>query len=347
MRKSIIYLLVALLVGFLIFALVMKAVGWQRVVEALTLFLGLEGLAVFLLTLLSAFLSIWSWRVILEKLTGRRKFKDIGKIWFAGFTFTYLLTPIAIVGGEPVRVYLAKKLYSLDTKTSFSSIAVDRIFEWALFLIFTIGGIFAFLFYGDFPSRKMGWFVISLVGGLSLLLLFFFVKSLKRESTLLWFLKIFGVKKEKLENLQQNGNFILEAEKEVINFLSLKKKAFWQVFGISFLRFVVLFFRAAVLVLFLGGGTNLVRSFAIYGINNLALISPIPATIGTLEATGILSFDTLGLGKAAGTIFAMVLRDADVLMSLIGIIFLVVFSLKLTGEKILRFIEELKNNRNF
>jgi len=341
MRKNLIYFLITLVIGFLIFVLMMKTVGWQRVFEALFLFVSLKGLVILLLTFLTAVLSIWRWRIILEKLTGRSEFKGLSKIWFAGFTFTYLLTPIAILGGEPVRVYLAKKFYSIDFKKSFSSIAIDRIFEWALFLIFTIGGIFTFLFYGNFPSRKMGWLVISVVGGLSLLLLFFFFKSLRKESALLWFLKVFGVKKEKIENLQ-NGNFIFGIEKEIINFLSLKKKVFWQIFGLSFLRYVVFFLRAFFLVFFLGGEMKLVRSFAIYGFNNLASISPVPAALGTLEATGILSFNTLGLGKAAGTIFAMVVREADLLMSLVGVVFLVIFILKLTGEKMLRFMEELK-----
>lgn len=342
--KKILTFLVTLIIGLLLFGWMLKIAGFGRILEALFLFLSFKGLAILLLSYLIIIVSIERWRLVLKKVTSNLQFKDLGKVWLASFPVTFLLTPISIVGGEPVRAYLGKKFYSLTWKKSFSSVAIDRILDWTLFLIFTGGGIFFFLFYGGLPSKKMSWLGILLVGGLFFLLWFFYFKSLKRESTLAWFLKLFGLKKQKIKTLE-NKNSLFEIEREVINFISSQKKAFWQGIGLSVLKYLLYFFRVALLIFFLEGETHLLRSFAIYGFNNLALLSPFPATLGSLEVTGLLSFKALGLNLGSGTIFAMVLRGVDLIFSLIGGIFLLKFTLQISREKFLKFIEKLREGK--
>lgn len=341
--KKLLKFLTTLIIGLLIFIIMMKIVGWERIEEALGLFLSFKGLIILVLTLAAAFIGIIKWRFVLTNLMGSEesKFKGLGKIWLAGFATTYLLTPMAGLGGEPVRVYFAKKNYNLNWQKSIASVIIDRIFDWTIFSIFTIAGIFTLLFYTHLVSSKIIVLAIMLVSSLLFFILFFYFKALKKESTLIWFLKALGIKKEKLEG-SKNGKVILEIEKELIDFFSVKKKQFWQGISLSFLRYSLFLLRAIFLILFLTGGVNLIQGLGIYGFTNIAEIFPTPASLGSLEATGILSFRALGFTMASGTIFAMVLRGANLILCLIGILFLIKLTIKLTGDKFLGFVKKIK-----
>ena len=321
----------------------MKIVKWGGVKEALNLFLSLKGLGILFFSLIAAWAGIMRWNFILKKLTGEKKFKNLWQVWFIGFLFTYLLTPMAILGGEPVRVYIVNKLYKIEMKKNISSMIIDRLFDWTVFLVFTISGLFVFLFYGNFPDKNIEILVFSTVFALTAFLIFFYLKSLKRESILEWFIKSFGGKPEKIRN-SHNGNMVLEGEKEIINFMSIDNKLFWEGFIYSFLKFTAFFARSFLLIYFLGGGLNILKSFAINGINNLSWISPVPATLGGMEATGVLSFDVFGLKSSSGIAFALTSRAADIFLSLIGLVFLVKYTIKLTLIRSLGGIISKKNN---
>ena len=339
MRK-VVKFLIALIVGGFIFWFVMGRAGWGRLNEALVLILSFKGILIILLTFVIAVISILRWKLILASQGLDTRAKDLGKVWVVGFAMDYL-TPVALFGGEALRIYLTKKKFNLNWEKSAASVIIDKILDATLFLMFTIAGILAFLFYGYFPSRIMAWLVGLIILGLSGLLLLFYFKALNRESFLEWFLKVFGIKKEKIKN-SANGKIIFDTEKEVIRFFSPKRKAFWKGLGFSFLRYFLLFLRVGLLIFFLKEGIEVSRVLAIYGFANLALLFPLPAGLGSLEAASAFSFGSLGLGFATGTIFGMVLRGADLLVCLVGLIFLVKFGAHLAGMKILEFIDSLK-----
>ncbi len=336
--KKILSFLVALIIGFLIFGIVIKIVGLRRVEEAFFLFLSFKGLIIILLTFIIAVISILRWKLILQSqgfnpLT--EELKELGKIWVVGFAMSYL-TPVALLGGEAFRVYLLKKKFNFKWEKSAASVAIDKILDGTFFLMFLIVGILTFLFYGRFPSKTMAWLVVLIVGGLLGLLLFFYFKALNKKSVLEWFLKLFEIEKEKIKNTT-NGKMVFDIEKEIIRFFSPRRKTFWKGLSLSFLKYFLLFLRAAILILFLGEGIGVTKALAVYGFSNFALLFPFPAALGSLETAGILSFKTLGLNMAQGPVFAMVLRGADLILSFIGIFFLLKFALKLTGKKILGF----------
>jgi len=338
--KKILKFLIALSIGFLIFGLVMKKVGWERINEAFVLFLGFKGLVIVLLTFSIAIISILRWKLILASQGLDTRAKDLGKLWSVGFAMSYL-TPVALFGGEAFRIYLCKKKFNFSWEKSAASVVIDKILDGTLFLMFLVAGILAFVFYGYFPSRMMAWLVVLVIGGLSGLLLLFYFKALNKESTLEWLLKRLGIKKEKIKNTT-NGKIIFDTEKEVIRFFSPKRKAFWKGLSLSFLRYFLLFLRAGLIIFFLKEGLEVSRVLAIYGFANLALLAPLPAGLGSLEAASAFSFGTLGLGFATGTIFGMVWRGADLLLCLVGVIFLIKFGADLAGIKILGFFDKLR-----
>jgi len=338
--RRVIKFLIALSVGILLFWLVMQRAGWDRLSEALVLLISLKGLLVILLTFIIGVISILRWKLILRAQGFDLRAKDLGQLWAVGFTISYL-TPVALFGGEAFRIYLTKKKLNLSWEKSAASVVIDKVLDGTLFLLFLLTGILAFIFYGYFPSKMMAWFVGLILGGLLGLLLLFYFKALNRESTLEWLLKRLGIKKEKIKNTL-NGKIIFDTEKEVIRFFSPKRKAFWKGLGLSFLRYFLLFLRAGILIFFLKEGVEVLRVLAIYGFCNLALLFPLPAGLGSLEAASAFSFGALGLGFGTGTIFGLLWRSADLVLCLIGVIFLIKFAAELAEVKILQFIDNLR-----
>ncbi len=339
MKKTLKFL-IALFAGGFIFWFVMRRAGWDNLSEALVLFLSFKGLAIILLTLCIAVISILRWKMILRAQGVDTRAKDLGKLWTVGFALSYL-TPVALFGGEAFRIYLAKKKFNLSWEKSAASVVIDKILDGTLFLMFSITGILAFVFYGYFPSGTMAYLVALIMGGLLGLLLLFYFKAMNRESVLEWFLKVFGIKKAKIKNTT-NGKIIFDTEREIVRFFSPKRKAFWKGLGLSFLRYFLLFLRAGVLIFFLKEGIGILKVLAVYGFTNLALMFPLPAGLGSLEAASAFSFGALGLGFSTGTIFGIVWRGADLLLCLVGIVYLVKFGADLAGIKILGFIDGLK-----
>lgn len=338
--KKILKFVIALSIGLIIFGFVMGRAGWDRLSEAFVLFLSVKGVIIILLTFAIAAISVLRWKLILRAQGLDTRVKDLGKLWSVGFAMSYL-TPVALFGGEAFRIYLTKKKFNFSWEKSAASVIIDKILDGTLFLMFLIAGILAFVFYGYFPSAMMAWLVALVILGLLGLLLLFYFKAVNRESVLEWFLKVFGIKKEKINNTV-NGKIIFDTEKEVIRFFSPKRKAFWNGLGLSFLRYFLLFLRAGIIIFFLKEGIEVFRVLAIYGFANLGLLFPLPAGLGSLEAASAFSFGNLGLGFATGTIFGMVWRGADLFLCLIGLIFLVKFGAELAEVKILGFIDNLK-----
>lgn len=342
--KKLAFFLITLIAGIFAFVLAMKTVGWERVIEALKLFLSLKGLLIVFITVLLSFAGYWRWKIILEKLSGRKDFKNLKELWFAGFTVSYF-TSISFVVGDLFKSYFVKKNYDLNWQKSIASSIIDRLLDSTVFFVSTILGIFAFLFYSRVLPEKILLFSFIGIIVLLVLLLFFYFKSLKKESTIEWFLNIFGMKRKKIEE-SEKGKMIFETEREIIKNISIKSRIFWEGIGLTVLKYFLHFLRAAVLVLFLQDGASLGKMFAIFGINNIASLSPTPAVLGALEATGILSFGGVGFGIAAGTVFAMVIRSSDVVIALIGGFCLVKIGIHLTTKKILEFFGKEKNNED-
>lgn len=338
--KKILKFLIAFTIGLFIFWLVMRIVGWDKINKAIILFSGFEGLIIILLTFIAAIIGVFKWKLILQSQGLDIPTRELGKLWFAGFAISYL-TPVSLLGGEAFQVYFLKKKFNLSWEKSAASVIIRRILGGTFFLIFLVAGISAFCFYGYFPSKIVIWFVLLVTGGLLGLLSFFYFRVLRKKSILRLLLKFLGIKKEKIEN-NKNGKIILGIEREVVRFFSLKNRAFWKSLSLGFLRYFLLFFRAALLIFFLGEGIEVLKVLAVYGIANFALLFPLPAALGSLEAAGAFSFNALGLGAGQGTIFAIVWRAADLFLCLVGLIFGIKLGLNLAERKILEFVDRLK-----
>ncbi len=331
---------VLLILGLLAGGLVFNFTGWEGIKEAVILTFSLRGFAVVAVSGIIFVSAVWKWKFILKKMTGKRKFKGISRISISGFSITYLLTPIAIVGGEPLRAWLAKKEYGIGWEKSVASVIVERLFDWTIYVITTIGGLALFFFRYQLFSRKISFISLIFFFFLLFLLFLFYFKNLRQKSFLKFFVKKF------LGKQKENEHIIVKIEKEITMFMSPAKKIFWQGMGMALVKYILIFGRISLLVFFLTKSSSLFDSFIVYAVTNLAMIAPTPATLGSMEIAGVLSFSALSFNVSSGAVLAIALRNAEIFLSLFGLFFLIKFLSSATEKKILGFMQKINNKKN-
>lgn len=311
MKKFFLFL-ISLSIGIGLFIWIGKIVGWREIKKAFLVFTGWQGLVILSLTLLMGLVGTWKWREILKGIGTKVSFGELFKPYLAGFSLIYFL-PMMILSGEIFRSYVLKEKNQIAWSKGIASIVIERIFEWTVNLIIIFLGIlFLFLTIG-LPPAKLGIIFGGFFLTFSLGIVFFYFKTFKKESIVKTLGRIFN---------RQVDSQPLEIEKEIFIFFKSKKKAMWKSFGLTFLRAAIMWFRAWVLIFFLGEKISALSALSILGFSYLASIIPIPAELGSHEAIQTFAFGSLGLGLSTATAFTMIIRGAELMLALAGVIIL-------------------------
>jgi len=329
--------LVSLSVGMGLFIWIGKIVGWQEIKNAFLVFTGWQGLVIFGLTLLMMLIGNWKWKEILKGENIKTSFRELFRPYLAGFAVMFL-APILLLAGEIFRGYILKAKNFVPWSKGMASVFIDRITEWTANLVVIFFGILFFLYTIGLPPRNLG----IIFGGAFLLFAFgisiFYFKTIKRESMAKSLLRILG-----LERLN-HANSILDIEKEIFNFFKPKKIAMWKVFSLSFLRALVMYFRTWFLVIFLGKSITSLPALSILGFTYLAAMIPIPTALGSHEAIQTFAFSSLGLGGGTATAFTMIIRGAELIIALVGVVILFRLGIDLLKNTLFKKLNNFKKD---
>ena len=336
MKKFLLFL-ISLLVGIGLFFWIIKTVGWQEIKNAFLVFTGWQGLVIFGLTLLMMLIGNWKWKEILKGENIKTSFRELFRPYLAGFAVMFL-APILLLAGEIFRGYILKAKNFVPWSKGMASVFIDRITEWTANLVVIFFGILFFLYTIGLPPRNLG----IIFGGAFLLFAFgisiFYFKTIKRESMAKSLLRILG-----LERLN-HANSILDIEKEIFNFFKPKKIAMWKVFSLSFLRALVMYFRTWFLVIFLGKSITSLPALSILGFTYLAAMIPIPTALGSHEAIQTFAFSSLGLGGGTATAFTMIIRGAELIIALVGVVILFRLGIDLLKNTLFKKLNNFKKD---
>ncbi|MDI6602837.1 MAG: lysylphosphatidylglycerol synthase transmembrane domain-containing protein [Patescibacteria group bacterium] len=336
MRKFLLFL-ISLLIGVMLFVWIGKLVGWQEIKNAFLVFTGWQGMVILGLTILTALVGTWKWKEILKSGGTNISFGTLLRTYLASFSIRYF-APVIIIGAELFQGYILKERNLVPWSKGMASVVIDRILEWTANLVVIFFGVLIFLLMIGLPPMKL----MLIFGGVFLVfasgIIYFYFKTLKRESIAKAFAKILK---------QQLDSQPLEIEKEIFNFFKLKKLSMWKAFGFSFLRAVVMYFRAWLLILFLGKEISGLAVFSILGFTYLAVMIPIPTALGSHEAIQTLVFNSLDLGLPTATAFTMIIRGAEFLIALAGVIILFRLGLIFLKNFLFKRLEKLTNQNDF
>jgi len=324
--KNFLLFLLSLFLGIGLFIWIIKFVGWRAIKNALLVFTGWQGMVILGLTFLLSLICIWKWKEILKGLEVEISFRNLFRPYFAGFSVMYFF-PIALMGGEVLRSYLLKEKKYLSWTKGMASVIIDRILDWTTNLIIVFLGMIFFLSKASSLPQKLG----IIFGGVFFFwvvgIFFFYFKVFKKESMAKFFIRLINFKYKDMEPL--------EVEKEIFTFFKPKKAHFWKGFGLAFLEEVIMFLRTFLLVSFLGKNISPLSTLTINGFLYLATMIPIPASIGSHDVVQAFSFDALGFGAGTGVVFTLIIRGAETILALFGL--LILFRLGLNLLKITLF----------
>lgn len=330
-EKGLIFFIISFLAGISLFLWVINTVGWQEIKRAFSVFTGWQGLAILGLTILMALIGTWKWQMILKGMAAKISFKKLWQIYLSGFAIRYLF-PIIIFGSEIFQSQILKETNSISGEKSLASVVVDRILELTANLVVIFFGVFFFLFKIGLPPIKVGFIFGTIIFFLTILIFYFYFKSFKKESIAKAIARVFN---NKLDNQP------LEIEREIFSFFKPKKKTMWKTFFLSFFRAGIMWFRTWLLILFLGKNLGALPALSILSFYCLVTMIPIPADLGSHEAIQVFAFNSLGLKAGAGTAFALIIRGAELILSLLGIIVLFHLGLELIKNVLLKKVERI------
>ncbi|MBL7142277.1 MAG: flippase-like domain-containing protein [Candidatus Pacebacteria bacterium] len=332
--KKLLLFLFSFLVGALIFFWVLKIVGWQEIKNALLVFTGWQGLAILFITFLMAVFGTWKWKEILDGKGQKISFREMWRIYIATFSIR-LLAPILIVGAEIFQGYMLKKRDEVPWPQGMASVILDRILEWTVNLIVILFGAVFFLLTIGIPPMKLlicvGIIILFFIAAIS----FFYVKAFKKQSMT----KFLG-------RFMNNGqeNHLFEIEKEIFSFFKPRKQNMWKVFILNFLRTGLMILRTWLLIIFLGGKIGFLSAISVLGFTYLAMIIPIPTSLGSHEAVQSFAFNYLHLKTATATAFTMIIRGAELMVALLGIFILFRLGVSLIKNIIFKRANKALNN---
>lgn len=323
--KKVLLFLFSSLIGLGLFFLVVEWVGWEEIKEVLFAFSGWKGIVILMITLLTWLVGVWKYKFVFKSQGYNLPVLKLGEVLFAAFAINYLF-PVTYLGGESFKLYALKKKFSLPWEKNLPAFIIEKLLTLSIFLLFLIIGAVSFFFLAELPLKNLEAATLFLIAGLIMGLVIFYFKSFKKESILKWFFKFFRIKKEK-------NNLAEDIEKEIFRFFDLRKILVWKGLAITFLKYFLVLIRCWLLIFFLKGEINILISLAVVFFIYLVLLFPIPAQLGSSEAAQAFVFGSLGLGTATGITFSFILRGAEIIIALLGLLLLIKLGLRFLVEK--------------
>lgn len=328
--KQKLLLIFSFLLGLAIFLWLGRIIGWGEIGKAFTVFNGWQGLAIIIISFTIALIGNWRWKEILKDSGIDIPFFSLFKIYLGGYAMMYLF-PILVWGGEAFRVYGLTKVENLSWKKTFASVIIERILEWTVNILVIFLGLSFFLYKVYLPPKEL-----VIVFGACLLffvsiITYFYIKALGKKSIVREIVRNFAKK----EVSDENG--MIAVENDVFNYFQLNNGSFKKGVALSLLRALVMQARAWILILFLGSYIGFFPSLSVLGFTYLSSMIPIPTSLGSHEAVQFYAFTSLNLTASMATAFTMIIRTAEIIVSSVGLAFLIKTGFNLVGGKFLTY----------
>ena len=316
MLKKVLFFFISLITGIALFIGVIYFIGWQELMSSFAIFTGWHGLVILFLTVLIIFIGAWKWKIILKSQGYNLKIKEIFKLYLAGFSLSYLF-PLLIGGGTGTifKGYALREKFFVPWKRGAASLIIERFLQKTASSLFILVGLILFFSEIGFPSGNAGMLLSLVIIFFAAFIVFLYIKLFRSESVVGFFAKFFS------KNSFINGT-AREIEQDIFDFFKPRKAFFWKVVGLSFVRVALTGFRLWILLLFLGKSLDFPYIFPIMASYFLVIFIPIPAMLGTHEVAQTFVFSSLGIGVGLAPVFTLVLRGAEIIVALIGLVIL-------------------------
>lgn len=323
MKKAFLFIL-SIIFGIALLIAVLNYIGLEDIISAFDSFSWGVIAVVVGLSFVQILIVIYRWKLIIESQGDKVEFRKLISPKLVGFTISFL-TPGLYVGGEPIRAYLLKKNTNIRLSKGFSSIIIDKILDFTYPLPFLIWALVYAIIKYDISWEAIGVFVFVLIS-LVFLLGVFYIQTYRGKGFFSSLARWFRLDKfKRLEKYIIKGKYF---EELVISFFNQKYALFIKGLLLSLLGGIIVFIQFIVILNALGISANSVEILMMMVFMILAFLVPVPASIGSFEASQALVFTALGHPASIGVAFTLIIRMAELGKLAIGLSFLSNIGLK-------------------
>jgi hypothetical protein len=282
-----------------------RQVGWQ---------------ALFALILLNVFIFLllsFRWWMMIRAQGYHISLWSIAAYRLAGFGVTYF-TPGPQIGGEPVQVYLLKDRESVQLAAAAVSVTLDKLVELIANFSFLVFGAGLLVFNGmlNYPTS---WSLIIIPLVLLTVPILYFVALRAGHHPITATLErinvpILGLIKEKgwgavLEDVETQAARFSRDHMPVLFFAALLSVGIWA----------LMVFEFGWMLRFLGVQLEPLQVLLALTAARIAFLMPIPAGLGTLEASQVLAMGLIGVNPLIGIGASLLIRARDILFGVVGL----------------------------
>ncbi len=256
----------------------------------------------------------------------------------AAFAVSYF-TPGPHFGGEPLQVYLVTSRHQVPASASLTAVVLDKVLEMLVNFTFLMGG---FLVVSQTQTFPPGLERTLLVTGLGLLLVQLGVLALlwtgrRPASSLLVVLD--GLWRRIRRQPEISGGRLTQgalyrtlrqSEDQIAYLCNRRPGIMLLALGISALSWLGIVAEFWLMTAVLGLNLSLGQALIALLAARIAILLPLPAALGALEASQVMAMTSMGLAPAAGASLSLLIRARDVLFGLVG---LCILALLLRGRQ--------------
>ena len=227
----------------------------------------------------------------------------------AAFSVNYF-TPGPQFGGEPLHVYLLHHQHAVPWETATAVVAVDKLLEMTVNLAFLIVGVGVLIAFDVLPPPAR----LPLLAGSALLTSLppiYFVALTREYLPLSRLAMRFGQHKAL--------RYIARAEAQAGRLYRTHTRVMILAVGLSIATWGLLVAEYGLMTNALGMSLALPHLIAVMTAARLSFLFPIPAGLGTLEASQALAMDALGFDPTTGIAITLLIRARDILVSTAGL----------------------------
>ena len=247
----------------------------------------------------------------------------------ATFAVSYF-TPGPHIGGEPLQVYYVVARHGAPVAVALTAVVLDKLVEMTVnFAVLAIGIVFVLqrhalpgwlegqlLVVGGVLLAAPAWLLAAMGRGRrpisgALGMLFALGRRISRRADEA------GVRRRE----SQFYRTIRQSEEQGAQLFRKRPRLVWMTVGLSLVSWVGIIGEFWLMTTVLGLGLSLSEAVTALVAARVAILLPLPAALGALEASQALAMRQLGLAPAAGVSLSLLIRARDLLVGAAGLWF--------------------------
>ncbi len=262
------------------------------------------------------------WWLFLRALGYPINYLTLARYRLASFGVSYF-TPGPHFGGEPLQVYLLTRRHNIPQSDAITAVTLDKIVEMIFNFTFLVVGLAIVLqrqlLIERVEATSIGYALalLAIPAGL-LMLLWAGVHPLSGTLALLGKVYPRGSRQPKAKPARLIQT-IRHSEDQIAQLCQTKPSVLLLAILVSLLNWIGLLGEFWLATYVLGFSLSPVEAVTALVAMRVAILLPMPAGLGTLEASQVIAMTSLGLGAAAGISLSLLIRARDVVLGLMGL----------------------------